>query len=106
MTEAILADTPLATLDERSVGLALSAPLSERLDALVRLVEASGDRTSRKELIAALILAATPNGEDLAGCVRSYRTALARDALLDPDRAPDELASEVRKPGPRRRRPV
>ncbi len=105
MTEAVRADTPLADLDERSVGLALAVPLSERLDALVRLVEASGDRTSRKELIAALILAAPTEGEDLAGFVRLYRKALARDALLDPGAAPDQLALEVRKPGPRRRRP-
>lgn len=104
MTEAVQADTPLVDLDERSVGLALAVPLSERLDALVRLVEASGDRTSRKELIAALILAAPPDGEDLAACVRVYRTALARDTLLDPAAAPDHLALEPRRPGPRRRR--
>lgn len=106
MTEAVRADTPLADLDERSVGLALAVPLSERLDALVRLVEVSGDRTSRKELIAALILAAPPDGEDLAGYVRVYRKALARHALLDPDNAPDHMVLEVRRPGPRRRRPV
>lgn len=105
MTEAVQADALLADLDERSVGLALAAPLSERLDALVRLVEASGDRTSRKELVAALILAAPPDGEELAKRVRAYRMALARDTLLDPDDAPDHLALEIRKPGPRRRKP-
>lgn len=106
MTEAVRADTALADLDERSVGLALVVPLSERLDALVRVVEAFGDRTSRKELVAALILAAPPDGEDLARRVRVYRKALARDALLEPDVAPEHLALELRKPGPRRRRPV
>ena len=106
MIEDVRADTRLIDLEERSVGLALSIPLSERLDELVRLVETSGDRTSRKELVAALILAATPDGVDLAGRIRSYRKALARDAMLDLDRTPGRLAMEARKPGPRRRRPT
>ena len=72
----------------------------------MRLVGAAGDRTSRKELIAALIFAANPNGEDLAGHIRLYRKAIARDALLDPDHALDQILFEVRKPGPRRRRPT
>ena len=88
------------------MGLALSSPLSDRLDALVRLVEATGDRTCRKELIAALILAAAPHGEELAQRIREYRMAPARDALLNPENAPEHLAMEVRKPGPRRRRPT
>lgn len=105
MTEAVPVETPLADLEERSVGLALSAPLSARLDALVGLVVESGDRTSRKELIAALILAAEPNGEDLAGLVRAFRKALTRDTLVDSE-CVTEVSQERHKPGPRRRRPA
>lgn len=104
MTRRLPADTPLSDLEEHSVGLALSDPMSDRVDALVRLVDGTGDRTNRKELIAALILGARPLGDDLAQLVRRYRAAVARDTLIDPDSAGPVLALGTRKPGPRRRR--
>lgn len=99
------ADSRLRDAPEGSVGLALSRPISDRVDALVDLVESAGERTNRKELIAALILAAPPGADQLAATLRGYRQALVRDALLDPQHAGATVPVEAPRPGPRRRKP-
>lgn len=104
MTRRTRADVPLSALEEHSVGLALSDPISRRLDTLTELVEVVGERTNRKEMIAALILAAVPDGGELAALLRRYRTARVRDALLDPAAAAELVEFPSRSPGPRRRR--
>lgn len=103
MTRRIPADAPLQGLPERNVGLALSDPVSARLDALVALAEAAGERTNRKELVAALIVGTDTESGHLVALVRRYRSALARDTLLTPDDAPPVLIFPRRSPGPRRR---
>lgn len=97
-------DRPLRAAPEQSIGLSLSAPLSARVDEFVDLLERHGERTNRKELIAALILAARPEAEDLAAALRRYRHALVRDALLDPKQAPSAVELPAHKPGPRPRK--
>jgi hypothetical protein len=104
MTRRVSADTPLSDVEEHHVGLALSHPISHRVDELVRLLEATGERTNRKELMASLILGAPAAGDELAQLVRRYRTAVVRDTLLDPDRGGAVITVPIRKPGPRRRR--
>jgi len=96
-------DRPLRTAPARSVGLSLPAPISARVDALVAVIEQHGERTNRKELIAALILAAQANADDLATAIRRYRRAQIRDALLDPEAAIGAVDLPPRKPGPRPR---
>ena len=96
-------DRPLRAAPERSVGLSLPAPISARVDALVAVIEQHGERTNRKELIAALILAAQAEADDLAAAIRRYRRALIRDALLDPESAIVALDLPPQKPGPRPR---
>lgn len=98
-------DSPLRGASERSIGLSLPGPLSARVDALVKLVEDHGERTDRKELIAAMILAATEDPEDLSAAIRDYRRASIRDALLDVQRAQSAIDMPPRKPGPRPRSP-
>ena len=95
-------DLPLGQCPERRVGLALPAVLSERLDELVTIIEASGERTSRKELLGALLLAAPSNGRALARVVKEYRMATVRSAMV---RSADSFTSHPRAPGPRPRRP-
>lgn len=104
MTRRTPIDAPLRDLAEYNVGLALSDPISRRLDALLELVESTGERTSRKELIASLILSASPEGEVLAKHVRRYRTSVVRDALINPNRLGALVAFRSPPPGPRRRR--
>jgi hypothetical protein len=103
MTRRTPANAPLRDLDEHNIGIALSDPLSARLDALVDLVEDNGERTNRKEMVAALILGAAADGVVLAGLVRRYRTAAARDTLIDPDPSVAVLVFSPRAPGPRKR---
>ena len=104
-------DTSLAECPERSVGLVLADPISKRLDGLVDCVEATGERTSRKEVIAALILAASPDGEQLAASLRRLRLAGVRDVYVGLRVDPQPSAngggldmSAQRQPGPRARR--
>lgn len=93
----------LRGLEEHNIGIALADPLSARLDALVDLVEATGERTNRKELLAALILGARPDGRALSDLVRRYRTATARDTLIEPDPSVAVLVFRPPSPGPRKR---
>jgi hypothetical protein len=100
----IPADAPLSDSPERSVGLALPVPISDRVDALVALTEETGDRTNRKELIASLILAAPANGEELARALRRFRQATVGDARLELDSTAHVFQVPPPRPGPRPRR--
>lgn len=102
--QRISATTPLRECPESNVGLALSWPISDRLDALVSLAEGGGDRTNRKELLASLILAAPPDGDALIGAVRRYRQSSAGDARLNATDAETEVTVPPLRPGPRPRR--
>ena len=93
----------LSDCSEGAVGLALPHPLSDRVDALVALVDDYGERTSRKELIAALILNAPADAIRLADFLSAYRRATAEDALLDPESAGASIPIAERRPGPRAR---
>lgn len=102
--ESIPADTSLLDCPEVRLGLSMPSPLSDRIDDLVARAEAEGERTNRKELVAALVLAAASDGRSLARSIRRLRHAKARDALLEP-LAPGEVVPAVRhRPGPRPRR--
>lgn len=100
----IAADTPLRSCPERNVGMALCDPISDRLDRLVALAEGSFDRTSRKELLASLILAAPTDGTALVEMLRAYRQSTAEQAGLDEGSAGALLTMSDRRPGPRPRR--
>lgn len=104
MTRRTHADALLSELPEFNVGLALPDVVSARLDALVEKANAAGARTSRKELIASLVLAAEAREEELGAAVRRYRTARARDTLVDGGADVTILNFAPRKPGPRVRR--
>jgi hypothetical protein len=96
--------TPLRDCPESSVGLSFPLPISDRLDALVALAEASGERTNRKELVASLILAAPSQGPELARRVRRYRQASAGETLLAGQETAAVLTVARHRPGPRPRR--
>ncbi|MFF4876339.1 hypothetical protein [Micromonospora sp. NPDC000668] len=99
----ISADTLLPECPEKRIGLALPAPISERLDELVRLAEANGDRTNRKELVASLILAAPESGADVSDLLHAYRRSSARAARLDGNADEPTIAIRSHPPGPRPR---
>src|SRR5690348_6147009 len=98
------ADTPLPECPEKRVGLSLPAPVSDRLDDLVTLAEATGERTNRKELVASLILAAPSAGEEVAVLLHNYRHAKARTARLSGSSNESTVPIRSHPPGPRPRR--
>jgi hypothetical protein len=99
----IRADTPLRDCPERSVGLALPVPVSERLDGLVSLAEANGERTNRKELVASMILATPVDGTLLVEDLRRYRRSSAGEAQLYGPPNESTLPLVSHRPGPRPR---
>lgn len=97
--EVISGEEQLAGYAEVSVGMSLPAPLSQRLDELVRAAEAAGERTSRKEVVASLVLAARLNGAALSDDIRRFRSASVSEAVV-PD-ANGRVHLTPRGPGPR-----
>jgi hypothetical protein len=96
-------DHPLRDAPERSIGLSLPLAISQRLDRLVTLVYEDGGRTSRKELVAALILATPTVPHRLSAAVRRYRRALVRDALPEKTGGRRVEIDVSARPGPRPR---
>ena len=97
-------DSRLRDCPERQVALSLVGPISHRLDELVSLLRSEAGRdTTRKELVAALLLAATTDPSALDKLVRSYRLAVVADALVDADGVSDGevLRLPQPRPGPR-----
>jgi hypothetical protein len=78
-----------------------------RLDALVRLAIDAGEQDSltRSEMIAALVLVAPADGEQLATLLRTYRKAKVGDALVGANASGSDDSNVVtltdRKPGRR-----
>jgi hypothetical protein len=91
----------LATATEFQIGVAIPGPLSARLDALVERAHKSGERTNRKELLAALILSAPESEAALSRVVRRYRRARVADAFVV-DADPADFVNPARPRGPRR----
>lgn len=100
----IFAHVRLRECPEQSIGLALPVPISDRVDSLVALAEAAGERTNRKELIASIILAVAPDGAEITSTLRKYRHATARDALVNLGGKVNTISLRPRRPGPRPRR--
>ena len=95
-------ETPLPSCPERSVGLSLPLPISARLDLLVALAERAGERTSRKEVVAACILGAPDGAEELVRWLHVYRRSPA-DSLYTSGSRLEDLELARARPGPRPR---
>jgi hypothetical protein len=91
---------PLKGCPEQQVGVSLPSPLNARLTALVAAAEANGERTTRKELLAALVLAAPSDGAELGGLLREFRSASARQACVEGSSLTHVLTVRPRRPGP------
>lgn len=95
-------ERPLVSSPELRVGLGLPGALSARLDALVHRANEVGANTTRKELIAALVLEAPPDGDALMSRVVALRTAEIKDAVVSGDVADLYVNPEPGSKGPRR----
>lgn len=94
----------MRTCEEKQIGISIPTPLDARLDALVRRANAAGESTSRKELLAALLLDAPENPDQLTRALRAYRTARADQVVVDGDPPGRYLTEAEKRPGPRPRR--
>jgi hypothetical protein len=94
----------LRDAEQTSIGLTVPVPLSQRLDRLVNRAEQAGARVYRKDLVAALILAAPETPDELFQLFTRYRTATAADAALADEPRAQVLRLERPKPGRRPRR--
>jgi hypothetical protein len=95
--------TPLPSCPERPVGLSLPVPINARLDLLVRLAEQAGERTSRKEIIAACILGAPDRADEIVRWLRIYRKSPADSVYTSGPKLEDVLELQPARPGPRPR---
>lgn len=91
--------------DESQIGISIPSPLNKRLDSLVARANGAGENTSRKEVIAALVLDASDAEEALLQLVRRYRAATAAEAVPLGDEPASILGPSDSKPGPRPRKP-
>jgi hypothetical protein len=73
------------------------------LDSLVAVAEAVNERTNRRELLAAIVLAVKPDGTRLARILREYRGATVADITSDAEAEGDFAVFERHRPGPRHR---
>jgi len=94
----------LRTSEARQTLFNLPVALSNRLDRLVERVEGEGIHTSRKDLIAALVLAAPEDAAELLKLSLGYGKATVKDAALQDEPEATVLDFQQRKPGRRPRR--
>lgn len=95
----------LRASEARQSCITLPVLVSNRLDRLVERVEREGIQTSRKDLIAALILAAPEDSKALLDLSLRYGKATTKDAALRDEPEGTVVSLERRKPGRRPRRP-
>src|SRR5260370_9842515 len=101
---AIPGEMLLKRCPQTQAGLSFPIPINQQIDLLGDLADEEGIETSRKELVAALVLAAHPNPRKLAAAIQSYRKARAREAAAGPGGEENVLRLRVRKPGPKNRK--
>jgi hypothetical protein len=88
---------------KQQVSISWPTPIDRRLDELVGLARDAARDTNRRELIAALVLAAPTDPTKLDEIVKRYRLAVALDALVRPEVVEDGnvLVLPKHRPGPR-----
>ena len=85
---------------DKQVGLRMPLAVDQRLDALVARATAAGERTTRRELLAAILCGTDLDGRELGEALRRFRTMTVGEAILDVDiENVVELVSHT--PGPR-----
>ncbi|MFF1876605.1 hypothetical protein [Leifsonia sp. NPDC058230] len=86
---------------DKQVSFRWPMALDQRLDALVDRAEAAGERTTRREVLAALIANADLAGAELGELIRGLRRARVGDVVLDADPKDNVVTLLNYRPGPR-----
>lgn len=90
----------MASTPEKQAGIAWPLPVDHYLDRLLAQAHQSGERTSRKELAAAVVSAAVLTDNELGELLKRYRTRTVADLFGLTD-ASDRVVISKKRPGPR-----
>lgn len=86
---------------DKQVSFRWAMALDQRLDALVKRAEDAGERTTRREVLAALIAHADHSGDELGEILRELRRARVGDVVLDAEAKDNVVNLRSYRPGPR-----
>jgi len=76
-------DAPIDQVPRVPVGKMWPIPVHRRLEQLVDVARADGERTSATELLAAIVYAFEATPENITSALRAYRTSTAGEHLID-----------------------
>lgn len=94
-------DQRLCEVPGGALGQRVPEPLHARVMGLCELVYTAGhDRPTKARMVAALLLAASPDPELLAAAVAAYDRASVSDALLESQADRDVVSLPKRRSGP------
>jgi hypothetical protein len=97
-------DQRLLEAASSGLGQRVPEPLHARVEGLCELVYGAGhDRPTKARMIAALMLAARPDVEELVSALAAYDRATVRDAVLDDASGGSVISLPRRKSGPHSR---
>lgn len=96
------ADDVAANTVSKAAAISWPFPVDRRLDQLVDLANEAGANTRRHELAAALLAAASHDGEALLRLVIAWRKRLVREVVLDVSDAARIIEIPRYRPGRRR----
>jgi hypothetical protein len=95
-------DQRLSEVPSSGLGQRIPEPLHARLERLCELVyEAGHERPTKMRMVAALLLAASTDPDQLATALADYDRATVGDALLEGERDRGVVSLPKRRPGPR-----
>jgi hypothetical protein len=95
-------DQRLLEASSSGLGQRVPEPLHRRVDELCDLVyEAGHDRPTKAKMVAALLLAARADAEELVSVISAYERATVRDAMIDGGAGGSVINLPPRKSGPR-----
>lgn len=83
MATSITGDTPILEAPRCAVGKSWPIPVHQRLEQLVKMAQADGQRTSGTELLAAIVAAFEPTPESIETALKHYRRCVARDLVIN-----------------------
>ena len=93
----------VSSYPDRQAGISWPLPVDAKLEELLDAARAVGERTSRREIVAAIIALSEFSGEELSDLLRRYRLARVGDVLQPASEASNVVKFTQHGPGPRRR---
>jgi hypothetical protein len=91
----------VARCPDRQAGISWPLPVDAKLERLLDAARAVGERTSRREIVAAIIAMTDFDGAQLSQLLRRYRLARVGDVLEPMDKS-NVINFTQHGPGPRR----